>query len=443
MKPQMKSKTIQNISLLLIAILAMSVTACSQRQQVQADSTTDSEVPKSPLAFRITWTDYSDRGVAIKKIVEMYNAKSTGSYEIILQGGDENIENINNLMAVENEAPILVLPYRYVKYLGSESKLLDLSEAFQKEKDYFYPELWKLGTVADKTYGIPWVGHSICLIYNKELLETAGVDPSSIKSLETFEDALEKVEATTAAKGVGLVGANHNDVSWMVNQFIYGFGGSLVDSTGKKVAINTKASKEALDYYINHLGKYAQPTWQDDTGVQVMKSFRSQEIAFEFQGVWGVTDIEKNGNPFEIGIINLEDIGLKSEVGPMMLSVPQNMDINKQEEAIKFIEFMISIEAQEKIMDGEYSPEHDAYYPFRVPTRMDMTDQLVFKKYPQYLPFVKGFKDPSIDVPVAKWQIVKEQIYAPNLNRLVKGEISIEDFLNLVESQGNIILNEK
>lgn len=426
----------KKISYLLITLMLLGLSGCRQPSQPASVSQ-----EKLPLNFRITWKDYSDRGVAINKIVAMYNEESKGQYEVVLQGGDEDLEAIKNTMKTGSEAPILVLPYRYVKYFGGEMSLKDLSADFAKEKNYFYPKLWQLGTLEDKTYGIPWVGHSICLIYNKDLLEAAGIQPESINSLETFENALIQVEKHTKAKGVGLVGANHNDISWMVNQFIYGLGSQLVDESGKKVVINNEPSKKALDFYLNHLGKYAQPTWKEDTGVEVMEAFRNQGVAFEFQGPWGLTDIQKNGNPFEVGTINLEKIGLKSEVGPMMLAIPENMPPEKEKEAVAFIKFMISSVAQEKIMDGEYSPEHDAYYPFRVPTRMDLTNDLVFKKYPEYQPFLEGFKDPSIDVPVPKWQTVKDQVYAPNLHKLMLGEMTIETFLKTIETEGNKILN--
>lgn len=426
----------KGISAVLMLLLFMGMSGCSQPTQPAKVNPV-----KTPLNFRITWKDYSDRGVAIKKIVDRYNEQSTGSFEVVLQGGDEDLETIKTAINAGEDAPILVLPYRYVKYFGSEMNLKDLSEDFATEKNYFYPKLWQLGTVDEKAYGIPWVGHSICLIYNKNLLDTAGVKPEGINSLEAFEKALIQVEEKTEAKGLGLVGANHNDVSWMVNQFVYGFGSQLVDSSGKKVAINNERTKEALEFYLNHLGKYAQSTWKEDTGVEVMAAFRDQSVAFEFQGPWGLTDIEKNGNPFEVGTINLEKIGLKSEVGPMMLAIPKNLSAEKQGEAVNFIKFMISPEAQEKIMDGEYSPEHDAYYPFRVPTRMDLTKELVFKKYPEYEPFLEGFKDPSIDVPVPKWQTVKDEVYAPNLHKVMLGEMSIEAFLKKVETEGNQILN--
>ena len=260
---------------------------------------------------------------------------------------------------------IYVLPYRYVKYLGGKGYLTDVTKTFAEQKSLFYPELWSLGTVKDTVYGIPWLGHSICLIYNKDLLDTAGVDGSSINSLQALTKALEAVENKTQARGIGLVGANHNDVSWMVNQFIYGYGSSLVNEDGTKVAVNNSKAKAAIEFYKNVLGAHAQPTWADDTGVEVMKYFLDQQVAFEFQGIWGVTDIEKNGQPFHVGVIALKDIGLRAEVGPMMLAIPKDLSGERKKEAAAFIQYMISKEAQGMIMDGEYSPEHEAYYPFR------------------------------------------------------------------------------
>lgn len=441
----MKHKLFKVVILSTILILSSFIVSCSNSKSPDSPNKTNQpieKVKKETIPFRITWTDYSGRGVAIKKIVDLYNKKNTGKYEIALQGGDENITAIENLLTEKENAPIFVLPYRYVEYFGDQGALVDLSTAFVKEKDLFYPEIWKLGKVGDGVYGIPWLGHSICLIYNKGLLKEAGVDPKAINNLTALVSALEAVEAKTKAKGIGLVGANHNDVSWMVNQFVYGFGSKLVDESGKKVAVNNKKAREAIEFYRNTLGPLAQLSWRSDTGTEVMDHFRNQEIAFEFQGVWGITDIEKNGNPFEVGVISLEDIGLYAEVGPMMLSIPKNMDSEKQKQAIQFIDFMISVEAQEKIMDGEYSPEHDAYYPFRVPVRVDLEDSLVFKKYPQYYYFIKGFKRPSVDVPVPKWQIIKDTYYAPGLNKVMKDEITIEDFLKTVEAKGNEVLNK-
>lgn len=393
------------------------------------------------LYFRITWADYSGRGVAIQQVVDIYNNQNE-KYRIVLQSGDEDFDTINELILDDEHKTIYVLPYRFVKYFGSQDKLVDLSAEFVDEVELFYPDLWNLGIVDDKVYGIPWVSHSICLIYNKNILDLAGVNPEEINSLDTLVNALRLVEEKTDAFGIGLVGANHNDISWMVNQFIYGFGSSLVDETGMNVMINNSKSIEAISFYKDVLGQYAQPTWLEDTGVEIMNYFREQKLAFEFQGVWGITDIEKNGRLFETGIINLNSIGLSPEVGPLLLSIETEMTKEDEEEALKFIRYMISVDAQEEIMKGEYSPEHDAYYPFRVPARNDLINSLVFIENPQYIPFTIGFENPSIDVPTAKWQTIKNEIYAIGLHSVMTNSLSIEDFLKQVETEGNLILNQ-
>ncbi len=355
-------------------------------------------------------------------------------------GGDENSAAIQDVLATQPET-ILVLPYRLVQYFGSDGNLGDLTREFSEDKDLFYPAVWSLGTQNGTVFGVPWLGHSMCLLYNKSLLEQAGVDPAAIKSLNALVKTLERVEQKTGARGIGLVGADSNDVSWMVNQFIYGFGGTLVNKEGTRVTVNSAQSAVALDFYKNVLGSLAQDTWTADTGVEVMEYFRNQQVAFEIQGIWGITDVKKNGSPFEVGVIPLKDIGVCSEVGPMMLSVPSGMSETGKQQAVEFIRYMISTEAQTAILNGEYSPEHDTYYPFRTPIRIDMADTPMLTMNPVYQTFIEGFENPSIDVPVPKWQAVKEQYYQPGLHSVMTGELSIADFLDKIEIEGNRIIS--
>jgi multiple sugar transport system substrate-binding protein len=392
------------------------------------------------LRFRITWKGYSGRGEAIQAIVDRYNRLSGG--DVTLVNGDEDRAAIEALLKSEPET-VYVLPYRYVKYFGDKGYLEDLSAAFAEYQELFYKEVWALGTVNGKAYGVPWLGHSMCLLYNKSLLDKAEVQADSIDGMDSFLRAVAAIEEKTGAKGLGLVGAESNDISWMVNQFIYGFGSSLVSGDGMAVTVNNEKSVEALKTYRDVLGPHAQPGWADDTAVEVMEDFRAQEVAFEILGIWGVTDIAKNGAPFEVGILPLQKIGLCSEVGPMMLAIPTGMSDSGKAAAYDFMQYMISKEAQEEIMKGEYSPEHDAYYPFRTPIRADMADSPIFINHPEYQAFIEGFQTPSVDVPVPAWQIVKEAVYAPGLHQVMSGNLSIEEFLTTVETKGNEILREQ
>jgi multiple sugar transport system substrate-binding protein len=432
----------KRIPILIMLFLFVFLASCEKEQTMNnTDSLTDTTTGNgSILDFRITWKGYSGRGEAIQTIVDIYNKNHSDGSTITMINGDEDRNNIEALLKSDSDT-IYVLPYRYVKYFGDKGYLKDLTEDFKDEEELYYPEIWKLGTVEGKSYGIPWLGHSMCLLYNKNLLEEAGVDADSIDSLDALAKAIELIEEKTDAQGIGLVGANGNDVSWMVNQFIYGFGSDLVSDDGTNVTINTDKSKAALEMYKNILGKHAQPTWIDDTAMEVMTYFRNQEVAFEILGIWGVTDIEKNGSPFEVGIISLNDIGLSAEVGPMMLAIPSAMSDENKEESVQFINYLISKEAQEQIMKGEYSPEHDAYYPFRTPIRIDMADSQIFQSHPEYMTFIEGFQNPSIDMPVPAWQKVKDEIYGEGLHKVMNDEMTIEEFLDMIETKGNQILS--
>jgi len=434
----MRSRHIFVVLILVIALVFL--TSCKEKIEEPVISKTSPSVVVSTISFRITWSDYSGRGQAIQKIVDAYNAISADDSFIQLVGGDEEAAAIQVVLDSDPET-ILVLPYRHVQYFGNQDSLTDLTEAFSADESLFYREVWTLGTINGVTYGIPWLGHSMCLLYNKTLLEKAGVDPTSIQSLNSLVSALETIEKVTGAKGIGLVGADSNDVSWMVNQFIYGFGGRLVNEDGTKVVVNSPQSAAALSFYRNVLGSYAQDTWKNDTGLEVMEYFRNQQVAFEIQGIWGITDIQKNGEPFEVGVIPLKDIGICAEVGPMMLSIPTGMSEQGKQQAIQFIRYMISFDAQNAILKGEYSPEHDTYYPFRTSIRIDMADAPILKMNPEYQVFIEGFENPSIDVPIPKWQTVKESYYQTGLHQVMAGEISIEDFLDMIEIEGNRIIS--
>jgi len=124
----------------------------------------------------------------------------------------------------------------------------------------------------------------------------------------------------------------------------------------------------------------------------------------------------------------------------MMLSIPQNMSDSGKKQAQSFIRYMISIDAQQAILNGEYSPEHDDYYPFRTPIRKDMANTPLMQMNPIYQLFIEGFENPSIDVPVPAWQAVKKQYYEPGLHSVMIGTITTEAFLKMIETEGNKVL---
>ena len=427
MKKQMKQMI---IIFFLVILLTLLTTGCNENANI---------AEKPQFDFRITWDRSSGRGETISTIVERYNMKSESLCTVNVVSGNEDEKEIEAHIEL-GEADIFLLPYRYVMHMGEEGLLKSYGTDLETEMHSIHDEILELGKVNEEYYGVPWLGHSMALVYNKDLLDEAGIVIDEIKDLDSLVKALEKIQNLTDAKGIGLVGADHNDVSWMVNQFVYTMGSTLVDTESGKVNANNTDTASAIRFYRDVLGYYAQIGWEDDDGMDVMELFRDGKVAFEIQGPWGVTDIWKNGSPFEVGVIALKDIGVRSEVGPMMISLPADMDEESYSAALDFIKYLVSIEAQERIMDGEYIPEKDAYYPFRVPVRNDMADSQFFKLFPEFMPFVEGFSHASIDVPAPSWQTVKAEIYEPGLHKVMKREMTIYDFLEELQREGNELM---
>jgi ABC-type glycerol-3-phosphate transport system substrate-binding protein len=385
----------------------------------------------SNINMRITWKAYSGRGEAIQSIVDDFTPNTDS--DVLVLGGNEDIDEIESLLAL-NEIDLYVLPYRYVQYLGQEHLMaLDIN----LDEKNISRDLQNLARIDDELYGVPWLSHSMALIYNKELVELAGINIEAIVDKTSFIEELKKTEALSVS-GIGLVGAEHNDLSWMVNQFLHGQNGQLINNG--KLTINSKASADGLKYYFEELTPYAQSSWQEDTGVEVMELFRNGQLVFEIQGPWGITDIWKNGNPFEVGVLPLSTIDLASEVGPMMLCIPNNINKKKIDKSLELIDFLISTQAQEAIMRGEYSPEQDVYYPFRLPVRDDIINSYVFVDFPEFVPFIQSYHNISIDVPEPIWQTVKTDIYTPLLRSLVLEKITISEFLLEIEEKYNDLI---
>ncbi len=401
------------------------------------------------ISFRSTWPEESGRTQALADIIN--NFPTDENHSVSVSGGNENVQEIITILNSGASNEVMLMPYRYVQSLGEEGYFLNLEKSIDKE--IFYPGLLELSQVDGQYYGVPFMGHSMAFIYNKEIVEpllpVASVDGEiqSIKDIHTwqqFEDLLTAIkDSDFQGAPLGMVGKQSHDVSWMTSQFVYSFGGEILDENNQ-AGITESGSQEGLAFYKHLADNYGQEGWQEHSGVEVLAAFRSQEVAIEIQGPWGITDIWKQSpeNQFEVGAFSLTQIdGGYAEVGPLMLVIPSDIEGAKLDLAKELVAYLVSKEAQAQIMDGEYDAERDKYYPYRIPARNDMEDALFFQENPEFLSFIEGFKRPSIDQPSSDWGEVKTKVYEPALNSYLSGNLSMEELVTTVTEESNKILN--
>lgn len=430
------------------------LTGCGGNEEsndTTGNNTPDSEqVEEASIRMQIAWATDSGRGQAIQTIIDEFE-KQNEHISVELVGGSQDNQRLLTQILSGQAPEVLQLAYREVRSLGIEGAFVDLTEDLSSEKDNFYDQLWDLGSVDGKLYGFPWLGHTIQLVYNKDMFNEAGIDAAPTTWEELYEVAKTLTKDTTGdgkinQYGLGLVGRQSHDITWMVNMFVHQAGASLVEQDGSdnyQVALNSPEGKEALEFYKKLVDEVAPGDTANKDGGEVMADFRNQVVAMEFQGPWGVTDIWQNGNPFEVGTAAVPSgaAGKAAELGPYMLAIPDGIDAAKEAAAKQLIMFLGSKEAQEMVMLGEKG-EDGQYYPFRVPMRKDLADMEYFQENPEFLVFIEGLQYPSISTPIESWLQVEQEVYQSLLNQLVTGTKSADEVLESLETEGNRILNQ-
>lgn len=128
--------------------------------------------------------------------------------------------------------------------------VLDATDRITPEmKQKIFPAAWDITTVADKTYGMPWLLDEKYFYYNEKLLNDAGFSAPP----KTWEEML------TQAKAIKEKGITEYPIVWSWGQYeaaicdwvtlLYGNGGKLVDENGK-AAFNDPIGVKTLTWMV-------------------------------------------------------------------------------------------------------------------------------------------------------------------------------------------------
>ncbi len=185
----------------------------------------------------------------------------------------------------------------------SKDVLLDLTSYIAKDTELkiesFYPEIIKRFTVNGKLYAVPRdTAPYACVYYNKKLFDEANI-PYPTDDWDVF-DLLDKAKKLTKFDTKGRV-TQYGFYTWAWPNFVYAFGGSLVDNVNKptRCTLDSKESLAGLEFYSDLINKYkVHPTLTAMTnlamGVQGM--FMTGRLAMFASGIWETPALRKIDN---------------------------------------------------------------------------------------------------------------------------------------------------
>ncbi len=170
---------IRAISVVLgLLIVLLGVCGCKEQEVIE-------------LTFRITWDVTSGRGEAIANIVQDFNDSHKYIHVTVISGNEEESDIVASVQ--NKEADVYMLPYRALKDEQVVDNLVEVSDVFEDQWTHYYDSILSLTGSGDKRYGLPWLGHSMALIYNKQLTSEAKVDPQQWLTLDDMVTGCQRV----------------------------------------------------------------------------------------------------------------------------------------------------------------------------------------------------------------------------------------------------------
>jgi putative chitobiose transport system substrate-binding protein len=233
----------------------------------------------------------------------------------------------------------------FASQLASRNAWLDLDtrvpEAVRKQ---YLPNIWKDSTLNNKSFGIPWYLTSRVTIYNKDLLNKAGVSKPPATYAELKQVAKQIKDKT--GKYAFFTTLVPEDSGEVLESFVQ-MGVDLVDAQGK-AAFNTSKGKAAFQYWVDFYKQGLMPKEALTQGHRhAIELYQAGDTALLATGAEFMETIAKNAPTIaQVSAAAPQITGEtgKKNVAVMNLVIPR--DTAKPDIALKFALFVTNTENQ-------------------------------------------------------------------------------------------------
>jgi arabinogalactan oligomer/maltooligosaccharide transport system substrate-binding protein len=335
-----------------VAALALALTACGgPDESSSADSPSDaSSVDPASLKAELTWWDTSDpanEGPVYDELIKKFNEEYPNvkiDHQMVPFGEAQN--KFKTAAQSGSGAPdILRAEVAWTPEFASLGYLYALDGTPLLEDNDFLESPLSSNVYEDKTYGVPQVTDTLGLMYNKKLLDQAGVDvPTTWDELQEIAPTIkQKTGASAVALGSG---------GYYLLPFIYGEDGDLVDIDAKSIVVNSEANIKGMQTAQDLVksGASVKPVANDaDATIQTL--FQEGKVAMMINGPWTVSGVESApdfGGLDNLGVapVPAGSAGQGAPVGGHNYVIYSGMDEAKAQAAIAFVKFMTSADSE-------------------------------------------------------------------------------------------------
>ncbi|NLG69550.1 MAG: sugar ABC transporter substrate-binding protein [Firmicutes bacterium] len=262
-------------------------------------------------------------------------------------GWDALWDRIITSIAAGNAPDIIYIGSRWIPALADMGAIIPLDEYITQEKyDLYYPTVWDTVRYEGKIWGIVRAMSTKALLYNRGLFERYGVQPPT--DWDEVLDAARKLHHPPTLYGFGLPGNRFVSTVTEFQHWLYANNGRITDEQGR-ATIDQPEAVEALDFYINGLGQYAQPSPVEWRREDLIRLFKSQTIGMYTDHVFSAIEAIGSGIDVGISMIPKGPRGVQPYATVLVTdSIAIPTQARNRDLAVEFALFMTSFDNQSK-----------------------------------------------------------------------------------------------
>ena len=334
------------ISITVVAALA--VAGCSASQSSQA-----TKVSATNITFSYLWGGNGPESKALDLVIGDFN-KSQSAIHVVGVSSPDFQKQLTSMSSGNGSFDISDNFGSTVGSWAAKGILAPLDASLAENKvnlSDFAPSAMNQMSYQGKIYALPIAVHTQELLYNKDLLSAAGVQPP--KTIDEFASAIGKLTKTDAKGKITQLGLGVADAPTVMTLLGQAFGGAW-DGTDNKTPSPTDANNiKALDWYTQHVTK--------KYGASNIAAFRSGlgqymsaqdpfylgKEAMVIDGEWQAVNIPKVAPNLHWGVIEIPafspQLARTTQVSTSILFIPSNSKHKK--EAAAFLAYMMGDKA--------------------------------------------------------------------------------------------------
>ncbi|WP_422647191.1 extracellular solute-binding protein [Actinoalloteichus caeruleus] len=269
---------------------------------------------------------------------------ASGGFEVAVEqvAFDQALNNFKNAAQGGQGPDVLRAEVAWVAQLAHNGLIQDLAGTGLDDQGDFLATPWSSTQFDGATYAVPQVTDTLALLYNREFLDEAGVEPPT-----SWEELLD-IAPDLGGDSAFFV----NNDGYYALPFIYSAGGDLLDVENQTIVVNSDEAVAGLGTARALLDEGAARTAQDpgNSYGNMKAAFASGEVAMIVDGPWAVADLLDGAafqDPENLGVAPLPgpaDGDGNGPVGGHDYVIRQGSE--RTDDAVSLIECMSGVEAQ-------------------------------------------------------------------------------------------------